>query len=819
MSQKSKSNGLMLKVASFIVDKRNLFFLLFGLLMVFSAFSNKWVTVENSLTAFLSEDTETRRSLAIMEDEFVTFGTAKVMVANVTYDQALAYKADIEKLEDVSSVTFSNSKEHYANASALFDITFAYDQTDSRCLESLNRVRALLSEADTYVSSDLDVNYSEIVTQEMTVIAIIVVAVVILVLFATSQTYAEVPVLILTFGAAAVIQFGTNFVYGTISFVSNSVTVVLQLALSVDYAIILCNRYKEERQLLQAREACILSLSKGIPEIAASSLTTIGGLLAMTFMQFGMGPDMGKVLIKAILLSLLSVFLLMPGLLMVFAKAMDKSRHKSYVPNISFVGKFGYAARKVVPPIFALVLVAAFIFAHNCPYVYGYGTLTTPMQNESQIAEKMIKETFGEENPLAILVPAGDYEKEKEYLDALEACPEVTEAMGIANTVALGGYTLADKLTPREFAELTDLDYEEAELVYAAYAVNDADYAKVINGIANYSVPLIDMFLFACEEVEQGYVTLDGDMYDILVSAGEQIKNARLQLEGPAHSRLIAYLELPEGGDDTFAFLDKARAIGEGIYGEGAICLAGTSTSEYDLKNAFEQDNTVVSLVSIFFVLVVLLFTFRSVGMPVLLIMIIQGSIWINFAIPTVTHSDLFFISYLIVSSIQMGANIDYAIVISSRYTSLRETLDRRQAIVEAMNQSFPTIITSGSMMTAAGFLIGARTSEATVASIGQCLGRGTLLSIILVMFVLPSILVLGDGVIQKTAFNVTLPIRTHAARGLIRIDGRIRGKIEGTVSGTLHATVRGKVNALIDSGEIKTLSEDGENKEDKENA
>lgn len=204
---------------------------------------------------------------------------------------------------------------------------------------------------------------------------------------------------------------------------------------------------------------------------------------------------------------------------------------------------------------------------------------------------------------------------------------------------------------------------------------------------------------------------------------------------------------------------------------------------------------------SILIVLVVLLFTFRSAGMPVLLILVIQGSIWINFSIPAFTGTPLFFLSYLVVSSIQMGANIDYAIVIASRYMELKDQMDHRQAIIETMNFAFPTIVTSGSILTVAGLLIGQMTSEAAIVGIGQSLGRGTILSIVLVMFVLPQILLIGGAVVEKTSFSVPSAVKKHRASGRVRVDGLVRGEISGTISGTVHAIVDGDVDLNLISG------------------
>ncbi len=757
---------------------------------------------------YLPGTTETRQGLDLMEEEFITYGTCNVMVANVSYRQAEEICDRLEQSPGVFSVDFDDTQEHYTNGSAYYNVTFDYDEKEDACLEALGVVKERLEGCDYYLTTSLGDTQSELIGQEMNTITVLVAVVVVSVLLLTTQAYAEIPVLLITFLSAAIINMGTNFLFGTISFVSNSVTIVLQLALSVDYAVILLNRYKEEHASLPAREAVIIALSKAIPEIAGSSLTTIGGLIAMTFMQYKMGPDMGIVLIKAIILSLCAVFLLMPGVIMLFSNLMEKTKHKNFIPDIPIVGKFAYASRYVVAPLFLVAIIAAYLVSKNCPYVFGYSTVTPPLQNSVQKAEEMQEDNFGASNMVALIVPAGDYEKEKALLQDLDACPEVDYTMGLANIEALDGYHLTDKLTPRQFSELIDLDYEVAELVYAAYAVNDEDYAKVVNGLADYQVPLIEMFLFVYDEVEEGYVTLEDELQETLDDAYKQMNFAKNQLQGENYSRMLVYLTLPEESEETFAFLDKMHEIA-GRYYDGGVLVCGESVSQYDLQKTFARDNIVVNVVSILVVLVVLLFTFKSAGMPVLLIAVIQGSIWINFSVPAIAHDNLFFMGYLIVSSIQMGANIDYAIVIASRYTELRKTMGRRQSITDTMNLSFPTIVTSGTMLAVSGVLIGKLTSDVAIFGIGKCLGRGTLISIFITMFVLPQILLVGDTIIEKTAFVMNMPIRTKNATGLVKVDGLVRGRIEGTVTGTMNAIVRGNVSAYVEAGDVTQLTEE----------
>lgn len=813
MSKKMKEKddaGFMVKVATFIVDKRNLFFLIFGIAIIFSLVSSSWVKVENALSAYLPDSTETSKGLSRMENEFVTYGSAKIMVTNITYETACEISDMIEDMDSVVMLTFDDTSEHYNNFSALYDVTFNYPETDDRALEALSELEDKLSGYDIYVSTTMGDASAEQIESEMSVITVLVAIIVVTVLLLTSQTWAEVPVLLLTFVASMLITNGTNFIMGTISFVSNSVTVVLQLALSIDYAIIFCNRYKEEHERLPIREADIVALSKAIPEIASSSLTTIGGLVAMMFMQFGIGRDMALCLIRAIFLSLLSVFLLMPGLLMLFGKLMDKTRHKSFIPKIPFVGKFAYKTRFVMPVIFVALIVVAYLISSKCPYVYGYSKIDTPIQSDSQLVDEMIDESFGTSNMVALTVPAGSYDKEAKLIADLEACEEVDSCMGLANTEAMDGYMLADKLTIREFSELLELDYEVAELLYMAYAVNDENYAKLVNGLSNYSVPLIDMIMFLYDEVEEGYVTLDDDLMDTLENAHTLMKVAKDQLQGENYSRILVYLNLPEEGDETFAFLDRMHDMAGVYYPEDEVLIPGESMSQYDLYKTFQVDNTVVNVVSILAVLVVLLFTFKSAGMPVLLILVIQGAIWINFSFPALQNKPLFFMSYLIVSSIQMGANIDYAIVISGRYMELKDKMSKEQAIIETMNFAFPTIVTSGTMLAIAGILIGKMSSDGAICGIGQCLGRGTIISIIIVMFALPQILLLGEKVIEKTSFAVSIPIKMEKTTGLIRVDGIVSGQVEGNIVGEMHGFIRGNANLLVSTGNVEQQQDDG---------
>ena len=436
-TQKQK-NGFMMKLATFIVDKRNLFLLITIILLVFSAFSRNWVEVENDQTAYLPALCETEQALNVMSDQFTTYGTAEVMVANITYDEAEALSGRIGAVKGVQSVAFDETSGHYARASALFTVTLDRDETDDACLTSLDAVKELLADYDLFVSNDLGNTLAETIDSEVSVIMVYVAVIIVAVLILTSRTYGEVPALLRTF------------------------------------------------------------------------------IAAMVFMQFKIDPDMGICLMKSILFALLAVFIVMPGLLVLFVPLIEKTEHRSWVPKISFAGRYAWASRKVVLFVFLTVIAACFFLSGKCPYAYGYSNLTTPKLNETQIAEKLIDDTFTTPNMLAFVVPAGDYEKEADLLTELESRGEIDHAVGLANTEAMDGYMLADKLTPRQFSELAGLDYEMAQVVYAA---EQGDYGKLMGNIASYKVPLIDMFLFVCEQADAGIIQLDAEQMSMLSAA------------------------------------------------------------------------------------------------------------------------------------------------------------------------------------------------------------------------------------------------------------------------------------------------------------
>ena len=800
MQREKNSETFMTKLARFIVDKRKAFYLIFIAAFLFSAASVNKVQVNNDITTYLPSDTETRRGLTIMDQEFVTLGSANIMVSNITYEAAEALSEEIAAVPGVSGVEFDDTEEHYHDAAALFTVSFEGEEQAPETIESLERVKLLLEGYDYYPSTTIGLDTSASLQKEMTVILAIAAVVIVVVLLFTSKSYLEIPVYLIVFATAAVLNMGTNYWFGTISFITNAIAIVLQLALAIDYAIIFCHRYMEERDNgLDAREADISALSKAIVEISSSSLTTISGLVALMLMQLRIGFDMGIVLAKGIVISMLCVFLLMPGLLMLFHNAIEKTRHKNLVPHISWLGKGVVKLRFILPPIFLIVLVAGAVLSARCDYVFD--TNDTDFDNKPawRIADEKVTETFGQKNTIAMLVPRGDYDKEGAILRQVESLEPVTQVTGLANIEVEDGRMLTDTMNPRQFAELAGVDVELARLLYQVYGLSVEEYGAIFQEPDEYAVPLLDIFEFLVEQIDKGVVTLDEEQAEKVDDLREQLDMGIEQLRGENWSRLVFVADTPTEGTETYELLDEIRAIGQTYYGDNVI-LVGNSTNAFDLSSSFSQDNAKISILTALFVMVILLFTFKSAGLPLLLVLTIQGSIWINFSFPVLQGTNLFFLSYLVVSSIQMGATIDYAIVITNRYLELKTVMDRKQAAIEALDQSFPTILTSGSIMAVAGFLIGGISTDATIGSVGLTLGRGTVTSILLVMTVLPQLLLLGDSLIERTAITLNRDRKQRFNRGTMRLDGHIRGHVAGFIDGEFKGVVHGSIDALVES-------------------
>lgn len=776
------SHGLK-KIPEGIVKLKWVFLVLFVALSIFGAVMIPRTKINYDLTGYLPAHCDSSTALELLKKEFDDKGMAYVMVKDVTPEKAGEIKTRLEKVEGVATVTYVESM-NYKNNSALYTVTLKdYDST-AGAFDAVKGVIDALSDEKAYLSGQSAFSYYTKLETEQSImkLGIAIIIIILLVMLFTSKTYFELIVLILVFGAAMAINMGTNFLFvNGISYIANLVALVLQLALSLDYSIILLHRYMEERDNGEdAKTATVTALTKGLPEILSSSLTTVAGLAALMLMTLSIGAEIGLSLAKGIVISMATVIFFMPALLVIFDKPIQKTRHKSFVPNVTKPARAIVKARKVIVPAFLLIAILAGVAQGFNKYSFNYNSgslIVAP--------KKVIEETgFGTLNSLVVVVPKGDAEKERQLVKYVESFDLIdksqTTALATINVYSFidadssETLYLTDEKSKAEILALIDdipaKTDEEEQMVTAMKT-----FAPVLfnNYVRKYmpgtdtetvKVRLIDFLDFVVrEELDRFSPLLNGNEENkAYLDQVKQISFAKANLESENYSRITFNINGGVEDDDVFELVKTLKTGVSDFYEERYI--TGESVVCYEMSEYFMKDNLMVCLFTDLFILVILLITFRNISLPIILILAIQGGIFINFAIPFLSKTSISFIGYLIISAIQMGATIDYAIVLTNRYRGIRKDFtDRYDAMAAATNAVFPTILTSGVILTATGFVM-SMLSSGVVAQLGLLLGVGTLTSIIIVLFVLPSLLLVTEKVVDKTDFSKLFRRKQKAA-------------------------------------------------------
>ena len=774
------SHGLK-KIPEGIVKLKWVFLVLFVALSIFGAVMIPHTKINYDLTGYLPANCDSSTALELLKKEFDDKGMAYVMVKDVTPEKAGKIKTRLEQVKGVATVTYVESM-NYKNNSALYTVTLKdYDST-AGAFDAVKDVIDALSDEKAYLSGQSAFSYYTKLETEQSImkLGIAIVVIILLVMLFTSKTYFELIVLILVFGAAMAINMGTNFLFvNGISYIANLVALVLQLALSLDYSIILLHRYMEERDNGEdAKTATVTALTKGLPEILSSSLTTVAGLAALMLMTLSIGAEIGLSLAKGIVVSMATVIFFMPALLVIFDKPIQKTRHKSFVPNVTKPARAIVKARKVIVPAFLLIAILAGVAQGFNKYSFNYNSgslIVAP--------KKVIEETgFGTLNSLVVVVPKGDAEKERQLVKYVESFDLIDKSQTTAlSTINVYSFIdadssetlyLTDEVSKKDIGNLIDKIPSDA-------GVSPLIIKPIIEGwfddyVKNYlpegtkpskaKVRLIDLLDFAVREkfdTISGFIGDDPEKLAYLEQV-KQISFAKANLESENYSRITFNINGGVEDDDVFELVKTLKSGVSDFYEERYI--TGESVVCYEMSEYFMKDNLMVCLFTDLFILVILLITFRNISLPIILILAIQGGIFINFAIPFLSKTSISFIGYLIISAIQMGATIDYAIVLTNRYRGIRKDFtDRYDAMAAATNAVFPTILTSGVILTATGFVM-SMLSSGVVAQLGLLLGVGTLTSIIIVLFVLPSLLLVTEKVVDKTDFSKLFRRKQKAA-------------------------------------------------------
>lgn len=748
----------MRKIASFIVKRYPLFFIIFALLTAYCIYGIPKVQVEYDITTYLPANTDTARALEIMNDEFATYGTATVLIKNVTYEQADGIRAEVSALDGVKTAEFSDDIKHFKDGAAKLTVTFTGGSEDEKSVAAYDEAVKILDESgfDYAVPVPLVDNYADTLANEMVIIIAISAAVILIVLLFTSKSFAEVAAFPVVFVVSAVLNMGTNYWLGKISFVSNTVCIILQLALAIDYAIILCHRFTEEKDRSRGDKntAMTNALAKAIPEIASSSLTTVSGLVALMFMQLGLGFDLGMVLAKSIVCSLVTVFFFMPGILLLLSKPMDKTRHRNLVPKIRFWSAGVLKLRYVAIAAFVVLFGVGAALGQKTEYCYSSNAIDTSRPSDTRIAQEQMQDIFGYDNMFAVLLPVDNVAAQRAVLDAVSSEDAVNSALGYAAIELADGLYLTDEVNYAEFGAFSQTGELQALMLFASYARDNGGTGGV--SIAEYRAPLDKVFIYLAENADR--FGLSGEQEQTVSALKATLDDARSQLMGKRYARLVFNINAPVESSETFALIERLTPKVKDICPDAIF--AGASMSSYDLNSSFSSDNILISVLTVAFIYVILAVTFKSWSVPLALVLVIQGAIFVNFALPVITGKNVFFFTYLIVGAIQMGATIDYAILLTNRFDRAKRNAPRAAAVKQAVSEAFPTVLTSGTIMTVAAFLVGMLTSDPLISSMGMTLATGTLISVIFVMTVLPALLAVLDPFFEKTKLKRRLRAR-----------------------------------------------------------
>lgn len=646
------------------------------------------VPVNYNMTDYLPESAPSTLAIDVMEEEFdEDVANTRIMIEDVSIQETLEYKEKMEAVDGVSGVMWLDDvidvktpiemadkdtvETYYLDNNALF--TFTVDE--GKEVEATNTIYEIIGEENAMSGEALDTAVSQEMTGSETFnAAAILIPIIILILLLSTTSWME-PVLFLTaIGVSVLINLGTNIFFGEISFISQSVAPILQLAVSLDYAIFLLHSFNDfNKKMDSPYEAMKKAMKKSFPAITASASTTFFGFMALTFMEFEIGADLGLNLVKGILLSFLSVMIFLPALTLLFHKYIDKTRHKQWIPSKYNVGKYFVKLRIPVLIIVAILIVPAFLAQSNTNFIYGMGD--QPEDTRAGVDAANIEDVFGKFTPMVLLVPKGDLAREDELLDDLKDINEVKSTIAYTSAIGVG--------IPPEYLD-------------------------------------------------------------------ESVKD---QFFSENYSRIVLNMSSDPEGDKAFSLVEEIKGIASQYYGDD-FHATGESVTLYDMKHIVKKDNILVNVLTVVTIALVLLVTFRSFTIPIVLLLTIQTSVWINLAVPYFTDDPLVYIGYLIISIVQLAATVDYAILFTDDYTTNRKEMSAIASIKKTINERIFSIVVPASILSSVGFILWLTSTDPIISSIGILLGRGTLLAFILVVIFLPALLIVFDWVIEKTTWR-----------------------------------------------------------------
>ena len=721
------------KLARFIVRARVLLMIALLALAGWSATTVSRTNINYDLIKYLSEDTMTRRSMTVMQEEFGSAEQLRIMFADLSGEALSAVLEKLNSRDEILIAAHNPAQDvRVTDGKTMQLVTITLSECDASVLAE--ELRSMFPEAGEYcvggsAAEMMDIQRS--VAREIPGVMLICVGIVLLVLLLTSHAWLEPVVILVTLAVSILINMGTNFIFPDVSFITFAVCAILQLALSIDYAIMLLHTWNACRdEGMSAKDAMTEALAQCFMRITSSAMTTVAGLLSLIFMSYTIGFDIGVVLSKGIVISMLGVFLFMPSLALLMERSLKATRHKPLPVGGQHLAKAVFRARKPLAVLLIAAVAAGAVLASLNTY-----TFSSRDDPESKTDTARINRVFGSWDPLVLLVPGG--QTDEEYDRQRELVAKLQELRRPGGEAAVAGIT----------AMVTDC---APALEY--YTVQD------VSAMMNMPEAVVRLFFLTQgfgSQVRADRLLASAGVYaagnETIAGLRETLESARSALEGPNYARIAVMPAFRSGDADFNSCMESVLSAVRSVYGD-RFFVTGMPMSSYDIGNAFRGDLLRVNLITLLSILLIVAVSFRSFRLPVMLVLVIEGAIWITMGISRLMGEPIFFVCYLICLSIQMGATIDYGILMCDQYRTVRRTgLPVREALTEAMHRSLPTILTSGIILVTAGYVVGRYCSIYYISSIGSLLSRGAFISAVLVLTLLPALLALLDRFVIRT--------------------------------------------------------------------
>lgn len=738
-----------MRLGEFVVKHKLLLVLIFTIALIVSIVLYFFVNVNYDSSKYMPEGSKMSEGIKIMYDEFDGNSVAQVMVQDLTYEKALNLKADIEKIDGVNNVIWLDTmlstvvdralplinadldekftnvelteyllaftkvlpkptgdkftryslslvklfqvsdelglpmdaldqmsgelKGFYNDGAVLMQVMFVDTDYSERTYAAMEEIRAL--EYDTHMLGNPAMVYNSRKTiNKQTLISLgIAAAIIIVILFISSSSYFEPILLLAAIGVAVLLNMGTDIILPEVSYMTKSIASVLQLALTMDYSIVLLHRFKQERAACgDADMAMARAIKHSFSPISASSLTTITSFIAIMFMSYTIGRDLGFVLMKGVVFSILSVFFLLPALTLYSLKILDKSEHKTFKLNFKRHCSFLIKTVKFLPIIIVLIVLPCIYMQSANTFTYGNGATFGGKSSIIYEDRVSIENVFGTQNQSAILLPKAYADKEIEIAEKLLAVDGVKSVQSLAMIEKTGmGELMPDELLGQ-------------------FKSKSGDYI-----------------------------------------------------------RIAIFLDVPEESEETTAVINNIHSTLSSVIGSDDYYLVGESPSVLEIKKVVESDYSLISILSVLFVAIIIAIAFKSLLVPVILVLTIESAIWIAMSIPFLMGTPMVFIGYLVISAILLGTTIDYAILYANNYMRARLSMRKDEALRSAIASSSKTIITSATIFTCIGFAVGAISTMPAINLFGTAIGFGGLTSMLLVLVFLPQLMYLFDKPVQ----------------------------------------------------------------------